>query len=197
MQKETRNSTKPSSSSKTPIKSSKKSQTKQQQPKNKRNLKGGIKGQHYIRQESAGGIIYRRKGNRIEILFLQREDNRWTFPKGKRQLGESNVVAAIREIREETGIATLRYVGHLGHTKFRFTERHKGPAQNIDKTVHFFLFEAPPGSRFDLPGTEGITKGAWVSADRAFATLSYRNMDRLLAKALRLIVEEEKKRPKI
>jgi len=162
---------------------------------NKRqNINGG---KHYIRQESAGGIIYRRKGNRIEILFLKREDGRWTFPKGKRQLGESNVVAAIREIREETGIATLRYVGHLGHAQFKFTERHKGPAQNINKTVHFFLFEAPPGSRFDLPGTEGITQGAWVPAERAFATLSYRNMERILAKALRMIVEEERRRPKI
>ena len=106
-------------------------------------------------------------------------------------------MAAIREIREETGIATLRYIAPLGFTKFRYTERHKGPAQQIYKVVHFFLFEAPPESQFDLPGTEGITEGAWVRADRAFATLSYRNMDRLLAKALRLIVEEEKKRPKI
>ena len=150
-----------------------------------------------VRQESAGGVIYRRNRGHVEILFLKREDGRWTFPKGKRQLGESNVVAAIREIREETGIATLRYVAQLGSTKFRFTERHKGPVQQILKTVHFFLFEAPPESRFSLPGTEGITQGAWVKADRAFATLSYRNMDRLLAKALRLIVEEEKKRPKI
>ncbi len=130
-------------------------------------------------------------------MFLRREDGRWTFPKGKRQLGESNVVAAIREIREETGIATLRYINYLGSTKFRFTERHQGPAQNIDKTVHFFLFEAPPDSHFNLPGTEGITQGAWIASDRAFATLSYRNMDSVLAKALRLIFEEEKKRPKI
>ncbi|MDF1496912.1 MAG: NUDIX domain-containing protein [Patescibacteria group bacterium] len=188
----------PSSTSKTHKKYWKRPSKPQPAPSSKpaKSL-GNVKGQRYIRQESAGGVIYRRKGNHTEILFLKREDGKWTFPKGKRQLGESNVVAAIREIREETGIATLRYVGHLGHTKFKFTERHKGPAQNIDKTVHFFLFEAPPGSRFDLPGTEGITQGAWVPTEKAFATLSYRNMDRLLAKALRLIVEEEKKRPKI
>jgi diadenosine hexaphosphate hydrolase (ATP-forming) len=191
----THNSTKPSNSSKTQTKYSKKPHPKRA-PISKRET-GAVKGQRYIRQESAGGIIYRRKGNHTEILFLKREDGRWTFPKGKRQLGESNVVAAIREIREETGIATLRYINYLGNTKFRFTERHQGPAQNIDKTVHFFLFEAPPGSHFDLPGTEGITQGAWIASDRAFATLSYRNMDRILAKALRLIVEEEKKRPKI
>ena len=150
-----------------------------------------------IHQVSAGGIIYRRNRGSVEILFLQREDGKWTFPKGKRQLGESHVVAAIREIREETGISTLRYIAAIGHTKFRYTERHNGPAQKIAKTVYFFLFEAPPGSKFSLPGTEGIVKGDWVRADRAFSYLSYRNMDRILAKALRLIVEEEKKRPKI
>ncbi len=67
----------------------------------------------------------------------------------------------------------------------------------VAKTVHFFLFEAPPGATFELPGKEGITEAAWIQAERAFATLSYRNMDRLLAKALRLIVEEERKRPNI
>jgi 8-oxo-dGTP pyrophosphatase MutT (NUDIX family) len=148
-----------------------------------------------VRQISAGGIIYRRKSGRVEILFLKREDGRWTFPKGKQQLGESYVVAAIREIREETGIASLRYVAPLGNTAFKFTERHAGPAQHISKVVHFFLFEAPSDSQFKLAGTEGIVQGDWVRADRAFATLSYRNMDMILAKALRLIVEQEYMKP--
>jgi len=126
----------------------------------------------------------------VEILFLKREDGRWTFPKGKRQLGESHVVAAIREIREETGVADLRYVAPLGFIAFRYTERHQGPAKQVAKVVHFFLFEAPGDTRVKLAGTEGITESAWVRADRAFATLSYRNQDKLLAKALRLIVEE-------
>ncbi len=138
-------------------------------------------------------MIFRHKNGRVEILFLKREDGRWTFPKGKRQLGESHVVAAIREIREETGIATLRYVAPLGFTAFRYTERHQGPVTQVAKVVHFFLFEAPSDTNVKLAGTEGIVESSWVRADRAFATLSYRNMDKLLAKALRLIVEEERK----
>lgn len=146
-----------------------------------------------MRQISAGGIIFRRKNGRIEIFFLKREDGRWTFPKGKQQLGESYVVAAIREIKEETGINELRYLAPLGSTAFRYMERYQGPVKAISKVVHFFLFEAPAEAVYKLPGTEGIVEAAWVRADRAFATLSYRNMDRLLAKALRLIVEDENK----
>ncbi len=144
------------------------------------------------RQTSAGGIIFRRNKGRVEILFLKREDGRWTFPKGKQQLGESFVVAAIREIREETGIADLRYVAPLGFTAFKYLERHQGPVKPVAKTVHFFLFEAPPEAQAHIPGTEGIVEAAWIRADRAFASMSYRNMDRILAKALRLIVGEER-----
>ena len=147
------------------------------------------------KQISAGGIIFRRKSGRVEILFLKREDGRWTFPKGKQRLGESYVVAAIREIGEETGIAKLNYVAPLGATAFRYTERHSGPVKQVAKTVHFFLFEAPHESEVNLPGSEGIVEATWVRADRAFATLSYRNMDRMLAKALRLIVEREHAKP--
>lgn len=143
------------------------------------------------RQISAGGIIFRQKGDAKEILFLKREDGRWTFPKGKQHLGESFVVAAIREIGEETGIKGLRYVGPLGSTDFRYLERYQGPAKPVAKTVHFFLFEAPNDSQVKLDGTEGIVDFAWVRAYRAFATLSYRNMDRIVAKALRLMVEDE------
>lgn len=145
-----------------------------------------------VRQTSAGGIIFRRNKGRVEILFLKREDGRSTFPKGKQQLGESYVVAAIREIKEETGIAHLRFVAPLGYTAFRYTERHQGPAKPVAKTIHFFLFEAPAEALVHLPGSEGIVDASWVRADRAFATLSYRNMDRLLAKAMRLIVAEER-----
>ena len=102
------------------------------------------------------------------------------------------MVAAIREIKEETGIADLRYVAPLGFTAFRYTERFQGPAKPIAKTVHFFLFEAPLDAQVKLSGSEGIVEAAWVRADRAFATLSHHNMDRLLAKALRLIVEQER-----
>lgn len=96
-------------------------------------------------------------------------------------------MAAIREIKEETGISGLKFLASLGNTGFRYTERHAGPVKQISKTVHFFLFEAPQDAEFKLAGSEGVVDGAWIRADRAFATLSYRNMDRILAKALRLI----------
>ena len=62
----------------------------------------------------------------IEVLMVHRPRYRdWSWPKGKAEPGEPIVVAAVREVEEETGIAvilgvplaTQRYRLGSGHTK--------------------------------------------------------------------------------
>src|SRR5512137_1331069 len=36
---------------------------------------------------SAGGIIFRRRNRQVEIFFVKNALGKWTFPKGKQQLG--------------------------------------------------------------------------------------------------------------
>ncbi len=139
---------------------------------------------------SAGGIVFRRRGNIVEIFFIKDPYQRWTFPKGKQEAGETYVQTAIREIKEETGLGDLRYVAPLGKTSFRF-RREIGV---IHKVVHYFLFEAPADARptfkrrEDVPeGREVVLEGAWVPLHRAFNVSSYKNSDHLLAQAFRLI----------
>jgi len=60
---------------------------------------------------SAGLLLYRRKGNEIEVLlghhggpFWARKDiGSWTIPKGLVAEGEPPLLAARREFQEETG----------------------------------------------------------------------------------------------
>jgi len=94
---------------------------------------------------------------------------------------------AIREIREETGLTGLRYVSPLGRTDFRFR---RGKTL-IEKSVYLFLFEAPPDAQEALPGTEGIMKADWFPAEKAVTASGYRNLDKLLSKALRLTSPEQ------
>lgn len=50
----------------------------------------------------AGGCIFNEKG---EVLLQRRTDsNKWGFPGGAIELGETPQMAAIREVKEETGL---------------------------------------------------------------------------------------------
>lgn len=123
----------------------------------------------------------------MEVFFVKNATGRWTFPKGKQQAPETLVEAAIREIQEETGLTGLSYVGPIGSTMFRF--RQEGAL--IRKTVHYFLFQAPPDAKEHMTGLEGgMWEAAWVSLERVFDVSSYRNLDRLLARALRMIGQQ-------
>jgi ADP-ribose pyrophosphatase YjhB (NUDIX family) len=122
----------------------------------------------------------------LEIFFIKDPYARWTFPKGHQELGETLAETAIREIEEETGLKDLRFVAPIGRTTFRF--RREGTV--IEKMVYFFLFEAPSDAKETMTGEGAIWEAAWVKAHQAFAQSSYRNLDRLLARALRTIAHQ-------
>ncbi len=89
----------------------------------------------------------------------------------------------MREIREEVGLENLRYWAPLGKTAFRFTQEGK----LIEKHVHFFLFEAEEKAEAILTGEEGIWDSCWVPKEKVLETSGYKNLERLLRKALQLI----------
>lgn len=67
---------------------------------------------HYNFIEAAGGIVMNDQNNFLLIKRL----GVWDLPKGKKDKGESNEEAAIREVCEETGLVDVEIVGKLPHT---------------------------------------------------------------------------------
>jgi 8-oxo-dGTP pyrophosphatase MutT (NUDIX family) len=140
---------------------------------------------------SAGGIIYRNRAGQIEVFFIKDPFGRWTFPKGHQEIGETLAETAVREIKEETNLDNLRLVAPLGKTSFRF-KREEGV---IEKTVYVFLFEAPLSAKAQVIGEGAIWEGTWLRSHKVFSISGYRNLDKILAKAMRIITEQEGMKP--
>jgi 8-oxo-dGTP pyrophosphatase MutT (NUDIX family) len=63
------------------------------------------------KRRSAGGVLFDKEGN---VVLVQEIDGSWSLPKGGIDEGESPLDAAIREIKEETGIRSIAPLKSLG-----------------------------------------------------------------------------------
>ncbi len=70
-----------------------------------------------IKELSAGGIITRVVNGETEILLVKQPDNKFGYPKGHIKSGESERIAAKREIIEETGYTDVIIRNKLGIIK--------------------------------------------------------------------------------
>ena len=127
-------------------------------------------------EQSAGGIIFYRtaKGEPLFLLMINRKGY-WEFPKGHLQQGETDLVAAKREVQEETGLSQLKVLrGFRTKIKYRYQRLGK-PAE---KEVVFFLMETRPQSVVVSDEHQGFI---WLPYQEALSKLSYNNARRVLS----------------
>jgi bis(5'-nucleosidyl)-tetraphosphatase len=60
---------------------------------------------------SAGGIIINRHN---QVLLINEGDGFWGFPRGRIESNEDTLAAAVREIKEETGLTNIDFIKELG-----------------------------------------------------------------------------------
>jgi 8-oxo-dGTP pyrophosphatase MutT (NUDIX family) len=126
---------------------------------------------------SSGGVVFRKSSSQVFYLLLGfKRRNIWCLPKGLIEPGESEIDAATREVREETGVNSLKLVDKIGVIRYQFGYRDK----RFDKTVHFFLFETDQVET--TVGTEHDMY-SWLPYDKAVLALSYPNERDILEKA--------------
>lgn len=90
-----------------------------------------------MREEvSAGGVVV--LGN--AILLLRKYNGDWVLPKGKVEKGETHEQAALREVREETGVKAQigKYLGEIHYTYKENWDESKG----VHKIVFWYLMHA-------------------------------------------------------
>ena len=74
--------------------------------------------------------------HRSKILFLLHSAGHWDFPKGNIEVGETEMQAAARELKEETGISCFRF---LPRFKNSITYSYRRNKTLISKKVTYFL----------------------------------------------------------
>lgn len=132
---------------------------------------------------SAGGIVFRRDGDRTFYLLIRDSYRNWGFPKGHLEEGEGPAEAALREVGEETGLAELELRAPVETIEWEFRFR----GRRIHKTCHFFLIETPDRRTSPLRA-EGITACRWASFEQAERLIAYDNARAVLRQAQALLV---------
>ncbi|MBA4072977.1 MAG: hypothetical protein C0497_14255 [Gemmatimonas sp.] len=127
---------------------------------------------------SAGGVVFRRSPDGVRVLLIRDSYRNWGFPKGHLEADESPDAAAVREVREETGLTGLALTGPLEVIDWNFRFR----GRLVHKVCHFYLIEAAHGRARPLR-REGITACKWFTFDEATSLVSYENARMVLAGA--------------
>lgn len=123
----------------------------------------------------AGGIVIKFEGKIRKYLIVQSSTNpnHWVFPKGHIKPEESPEAAAIREVREESGVRA-KILSHVGESKFN----------KESETVHVIYFLM--AYQFQDEAHEK-REFRWYSFEDATQALSF-NDARIILKEADLIV---------
>lgn len=142
---------------------------------------GGAPGSAYnVRVErSAGGVVVRILDRVPHVLLIRDPYRRWGLPKGHLEGDERPEDAALREVREETGLPSLILGPDLGEIDWTFRQR----GRKIHKYCRFYLMASFHGEC--LPEKEeGISACRWLPSTEALNTVSYGNARRVVQRAL-------------
>jgi bis(5'-nucleosidyl)-tetraphosphatase len=129
------------------------------------------------REFSAGFVLFRDTAAGPRFLLLD-YGKHWDYPKGHLEEGETAWRAAVRELREETGIKQVDRVGRFRqdmHYTFRSTK--KGL---VSKTVTYFLGRTRVETVMLSDEHEGY---AWLPLEEALERLTFANAREMLRAA--------------
>lgn len=117
---------------------------------------------------SAGGVVTNSEG---KVLVVSQRGTSWSLPKGHIDPGENALVAAKREIFEESGIRDLELIRELGTY-----ERHKigvdgGDDRSELKVITMFLFRTSEKSL--KPVDPDNPEAKWVEKSKVALLLTH------------------------
>ena len=133
-----------------------------------------------LHTESAGGIVVNKKG---EVIVVNQDNVSWSLPKGHIEKGEDALSAAKREICEETGIKSLKWVKNLGsYQRYRIGKKEKEDKSNL-KTITMFLFTTSQEAL--KPKDPRNPEARWVEKEKVAELLTHKKDKEFFLKVIK------------
>lgn len=135
-------------------------------------------------ERSAGVILFRDEpaatGGRVFLLLDY--GRHWDYPKGHVEKGEDDLAAALRELKEETGIDDVQMVeGFKEPIVYFFRHGKKGL---VRKTVVFFLART---TKVDVQISDEHVGYVWLDEQEARKRITYPTAKKVFAVATRFL----------
>lgn len=135
-------------------------------------------------EKSCGAVVYTYINNQRSYLIVKMLKGHYGFPKGHVETNETEIKTALREIKEETGLAVEL------DTSFRETVEYSPYADCIKEVVFFIGKSKKVETTCQI---EEIKEIQWLTYDNAIHILSYENDKETLRKAeIYLNIKERK-----
>lgn len=128
---------------------------------------------------SAGGVVVPSKDDFSKVLVIKPSNNYgpWSFPKGRIDEGETQIVAAAREVLEETGVRAkiLKVAGRA----------YLGSGKGSHSVTHYYLMVRTGGTPHATDETEKALFVPWDQAINLFVRSGNKRDPRIAMKAMK------------
>lgn len=127
-------------------------------------------------------MVVRRVEESHRVLVIRDPYGQWGLPKGHVEEGEEPPEAAVREVREETGLERVELGPVIDTVDWYF----RSEETLVHKYCTFYLMHSPKGE-VEPEVEEGITECVWLPMEPAVERVSYDDTREVVRQAVRMV----------
>lgn len=126
-------------------------------------------------EKSCGAVVFTREGGQIRYVIIRSLTGIYGLPKGHVEAGETEEETALREVREETGLAVSLIDG------FRTTDSHPFMREDKEERMkHIVYFLAEYQGQSLLPQETEISDIRLMGYEEALGSFQFESSKRIL-----------------